>query len=154
MNKPMTKENFLLAVRHEIDALKKHADPREIHGLRFSTFDPDSPQDCIYGQMTESCTSDRAKELMYLCVLAISDFSLDSEGSWKSRTSKTILESGMNGSFDAQGWKKDSRVSLTGNRRNYSYMTALEVYILLKTDSHEQVINYLKGNLDTLTLEL
>lgn len=60
----MKKSDFLSAVKHEVESLKKFATPKEIERLDLSRFNPDNQEQCIYGQMTGSCESNRAKELM------------------------------------------------------------------------------------------
>lgn len=55
------------AVEAEARALRNHATQDEIDMLDFDELDPLDPDQCIYGQMTGNCYSDRAKELIELC---------------------------------------------------------------------------------------
>jgi len=50
-------------VIQELHALKKNATPSEIALLDIKTFKAYTKNQCIYGQMTGSCDSARAKEL-------------------------------------------------------------------------------------------
>lgn len=47
--------------------LRKFATKEEINSLEFKTFDANSPEDCIYGQMTSDCFSKRSKNLIINC---------------------------------------------------------------------------------------
>jgi len=64
----MRKEKILedLAIE-EAKNLKNLAKPEEINNLNPASFDPTDPARCIYGQMTGSCWSDRANELIIKC---------------------------------------------------------------------------------------
>lgn len=59
----MKKAEFLLEVQAELDNIKTNATKEELGKLRIDSFSVNSPTRCIYGLMTGSCISDRAKEL-------------------------------------------------------------------------------------------
>lgn len=67
----ITKKQFLSDVMHEIEMLKEHATLVEKERLDFKQFDPADIQCCIYGQLTGSCESNRAKELMDLSCIRV-----------------------------------------------------------------------------------
>lgn len=60
-------KRFKELVTNEAILLKKHATKEEISRLNFDTINPTHNFKCIYGQMTGSCESFRAHELMLLC---------------------------------------------------------------------------------------
>jgi len=62
--KKLTKSEFINDVIKEVKSLKKHATKRELSKLDFTTFNQQDPKECIYGQMTGDCESDRSKKLM------------------------------------------------------------------------------------------
>ena len=137
----MTKKEFLDAVAHEIKMLKQHATPYELNGLWLTTFDPDEPNNCIYGQITGACNTPRAKELMDLCCIKEVD--------------NTPIESGINFSgikpfieveeYKGQDWA-------TNNKRHLSYFSALETYIYFKDAKINHVISFLRGEINELKL--
>ncbi len=142
--KKITKKQFLADVRHEIDMLKLHATDAEKSRLDFSDFDPESPYNCIYGQMCGDCENIHAKELMSKACIRVFD-----------RRSRTQLEliSGpiidsirwVNGAYNAQMWDGDNRIG-------YQYLSALEGYILTEGSKNKSIISYIKGETNTLTL--
>lgn len=76
-------------VKDEAIALRQHATPHELAMLDIDTLD-NTPNDCIYGQMTGYCNSPRAVELIENCcsrVYESSDYRLN--GSPKERTRST-----------------------------------------------------------------
>lgn len=139
MKKPtqITKKQFLKDVKYEIDNLKKHATDTEKSRLNFYAFDPEGVRDCIYGQMTGDCKSHRASELIGLCCrrVVVNYGKLDSF--------ETILPV-VNGKFD-----KDS---FNSNRGELLYLSSLEGYIFAEEAKNEDVINYLRGYSNTLSL--
>ena len=59
----MKKLVFIKQVYEELKTIKEKATPNEINQLKLSGFNHTDYRYCIYGQMTGSCISDRAKEL-------------------------------------------------------------------------------------------
>ena len=140
----MKKQDFLEEVRREIKAIKEHATLEEINLLDINYLNATSPEYCIYGQLTGSCESLRAKTLMQKgCVRVVnttgSNLAFDIEGSTFQNIKKYI-----NGLFKGKGWG--------GRSRNYSYLSALECYIMLKGAKNANIIAYLKGEKETLNL--
>lgn len=60
-------ERLKILVVQEADNIKQFARPEEIRELSFKQFHPTLMAHCIYGQMTGSCYSVRAVELLTLC---------------------------------------------------------------------------------------
>lgn len=58
------RKEFLQDVMNEINHIKANATQEEISRLDFDNFNSAYKDRCVYGQMTGSCDSDRAKELM------------------------------------------------------------------------------------------
>ena len=52
----------------EIENIRKYATKEEKGKLDAETFDGSMENTCVYGQMTGSCSSDRAKELIAKCI--------------------------------------------------------------------------------------
>lgn len=59
----MNKQKIIDAVIHEIKGIREHATLEERNDLFFAYLDPRHENKCIYGQMTGSCYSKRAKEI-------------------------------------------------------------------------------------------
>jgi len=57
-------KDYLYLVKKEIRYLKKNASRKELLRLNFKKLNPLLSRSCIYGQMTDSCYSDRARELI------------------------------------------------------------------------------------------
>lgn len=139
----MKKRDFLDAVEHEIKSLKENALPEEIAKLDFDKFDHESPFNCIYGQMTGTCASNRAKALMSKCCIKALDNSLE------------ILKSGSPVFFKSirdYVFKSNNKKSWTSVVRTFKFLSALEAYIYLKDAKNEHIISFLKGETKRLKL--
>jgi hypothetical protein len=141
--KPMKKSEFLEDVAHEINALMENATKEELNRLNIFDFNPTDIDNCIYGQMTGSCESMRAKDLMDTSCIKVFDIKggHDIEG----RTF-TNVKSQINGANTGQTW------GVVGQLRTYRYLSALEGYIQLKGAKNSHIINYMKGKVETLKL--
>lgn len=115
-------------VLQEIDNLKIHATQDEIAKLDFTTFKPFKADRCIYGQMTGSCFSDRATSLLNLCAVPYSYYT---------------------SSYERYLREPDFRRKPGDWQRGFS---ALEFYVDSIYDGNEQIIAYLKGEIQTLNL--
>ena len=137
--KKITKKQFLADVEHEIDMLKLHATDEEKEYLDFDSFDPDKPKKCIYGQITGNCNSHRAMQLMQLgCVRIVHN---PGNRAYKF----TEMKPRINGAFMPETWDRD--------RDDFpNFLSCLEAYILLDDAKNKQIIQYIKGETDTLTL--
>lgn len=138
--KTITKAQFLKDVKHEIDMLKKYATEEEKYNLNFRRFSSSNVHECIYGQLTGNCSSIRAKQLMDLsCIRVLSDNPIKRNG-----ISFEILKKYINGKYTGQDWEDGDR--------GLDYLSSLEGYINLDDAKNEQIIQYIKGEIDTLTL--
>lgn len=148
----ITKKEFLKDVAHEINQLKNNATKEELTRLDFSTLNPNKAPLCIYGQITGSCENKRTKELMNKSCIRVVHGELNGEdigltsGLFATRTRETFrdIKKFINGSNESQMWDEDDR--------NYSYLSSLETYILLKGAKNKHIIDYLQGKVETLSL--
>lgn len=143
----ITKEQFLQDVRTEVEALKANATKEEIAKLDIEHFHPDSKQDCIYGQMTGSCESHRAKELMDSACVRVTNSTF-----FMGTFTFDNLATHINGEYTGQTWEGESNDERY--LRKFSYISMLEMYIFLKGASPKNIIDYLKGEVETLELPL
>ncbi len=144
MNK---KEEFLKDVMHEINMLKQHATKEEKKNLNFDSFNPITPKQCIYGQMTGNCYTKRAKELMDLSCIKV----MDLEEGVREIEDVSIEDEAfaINGKYTGQAWRGDAG---TYYDRNYKHLSALEGYICTKNAKTEEILSYIKGEINTLSL--
>lgn len=143
------KRDLLLeSVAHEVKMLKQHATPEEIKRLNLTIFNPDSRYNCIYGQMTHDCSSERAKELMDVACDRVWDLSSTKYmGVWdlKGGLLDERLDN-LNGNYEGQPWD--------GEDRRFNYLSALEGYICLKDAKVSHIIDYLKDTENKIELNL
>lgn len=151
----MKKQDFLNDVEYEVKMLKKHATEKELDKMDFNKLNSQHPEFCIYGQITGDCQSKRAKILMDKSCIRVMDIG----GGARDLLKKTFLEikKGINGKNNGQGWLNDGgdrdHVSLFGKgSRDYRYLSVLEGYICTKGAKTEHIIQYLKGEIETLKL--
>lgn len=142
--KKITKKQFLADVMHEINMLKLHATTIEKGKLDFYYFNPESPRNCIYGQITGDCRSSRAKQLIDTCCIRVIDTTLRNVN----KGSFDLIKDLINGEYTGQMW--DS----TGSRKTWVHLSSLEGYIQLEnTEVNRNIIAYIKGETDTLKLQ-
>lgn len=150
MKKQITKQQFLLDVAKEIQALKKNATTKEIAELDLDSLHPVSKHDCIYGQMTGSCNSPRAIKLILKCCPRYTYES--SNGLNYSEIKKYV-----NGKtpIDSAGKKIKSPNDLGDVRKRglgLGIYSAIETYIMLNGAKNKNVINFLKSKTNKLIL--
>jgi hypothetical protein len=120
----MKKAEFLQLVQIELDNIKEKATKEEIGNLNFGRFDHKNRYNCIYGQMTIYCDSNRSRELQV----------------------KTFLLLGSDISTEYLPFSRQSMEE--GN-----YYTALEKYLyMVRSPQHKKVIKYLKSEINTIKL--
>jgi len=142
----MNKKEFLDAVTHEVVSLKKFATKKELRKLNVESLDPDNKENCIYGQMTGDCSSERAKALMDKSCIIVT-MKVSGSIQFLDEDFKTIKKF-INGKNEGQGWGIDN----WGLHRNYSHLSALEAYICLKNAKNNKIIEFLRGESDKLVL--
>lgn len=141
----ISKEQFIADVRHEVEMLKKHGFKKELAQLDFSHFDYNSPRNCIYGQMTGSCESPRAKSLMTKACVRVTHVAEGVDGIVGEFDEMKDL---INGKYTGQPWKHKERF------RTYNFLSMIETYICLHGSKPKNIIDYLKGEVETLELPL
>ena len=128
------------AVKLEAKNLKENATKKELKKLDFDELKPNHHESCIYGQMTGSCFSKRAVELINGCAPSLLDGKISDE-------------------FDTTELKlrkfvKDMR---SRNDDDETFWSPIEVFIVEERNkengNNERLINYLKGLTDKLILE-
>jgi hypothetical protein len=148
------KTEFLQAVEAEVRAIKLHATTDEI-GRLLSEFCGDSQTRCVYGQLTGSCESPRAKELMELSCQRVVATELNSKRRLRF-VSSFFTRAVSRKTFTAlKNFVRPAGTSLKmwiEEDRNYDYLSALETYILTDNSNDTAIINYLKGTSDILNL--
>lgn len=147
----MKKSEWLTDVKNEIDALKENATKEELSRLDYKSFDPKHADHCVYGQLTGDCATPRAKELMDIACLRVMDFS----GKFDEIDDETFtgIQQFINGANKGQGWKEWEDLGGAVNYfRQYKFMSSLEAYIQLKGAKNKSIIQYLKGERNTLNL--
>lgn len=141
-----TQEQFLQDVKAEADALRQHATAYEVAKLNFETLDSSKSSRCIYGQMTDYCYSQRAAELIQQCTpryfrgTAIL-------GNHENRKSITDIIAATN--------SKRVKNFVSSRQNGFSpeaHFSAIEAYIGWNLANNADLIAYLKGETDTLTL--
>lgn len=129
----------------EANKIKQFATVEERSMLNFETLNPIKRQHCIYGQMTGDCDSVRAIELIEKCAAR---FVADSSLTYiRSEGFKRIQEK-INGTRVNN--LQDKRSSVWGPHIAHSSM--IEAYILLRDANNEGLIEYIKGESDTVEL--
>jgi hypothetical protein len=143
------KWNFLNDVMHEVEMLRQHATPDEVANLNLATFDPKTIYNCIYGQMTGRCTSNRAKELMDVaCIRMVHNPSNYCDGmEYYKPLDVDDARFNVNGEYNPA-----EMFNSHFGGRTFSYMSAIEGYILTENANIEGIMAYLKGETDTLEL--
>jgi len=130
----MQKEKILTYVQQEIDNLREYATDEQKSKLDFSNFDPDKVHYCIYGQMTGNCYSQEAIKLMKKCLV------------------KGVLVGS-----DPLVSEIIPRYKFPFSRRHsliYRRHSVLENFIVFYPENNEDIIKYIKGDINELNLEV
>jgi hypothetical protein len=122
---------FLKMVRVEATHLRDNATKEEKANLNFDSIDPYSSSDCIYGQMTGNCESDRAHKLCPKTIAVL--FLITPSVKRAAETSRTLEKE----DDDDDGW--------------FCY-TPIEVYVGAAGSNASGLLKYIKGTNKTLKL--
>lgn len=117
-------EELKQEVIKEAELLKLHARLEELDALNIALLDTDSRYDCIYGQMTGDCFSERAYHLIAHCGRPVS-YSL---------------------------CKIDMRNFNSCNTLRGMGYTAIEVYISMIGSGNDALVEFLRGEREQLTV--
>lgn len=134
-----TKSQFLDDVKKEAKALKEHATKEEIRLLSLGTLDPQNKLMCIYGQMTGTCVSRRAAELIDKCCKKY--FKLYPQ-----------INTGMRHVSESLMTSINEFVSERSESLKIKHLSSIETYIMQPFAKNDNLIAYLKG--ETKKLEL
>ena len=119
-------------VIEEATKLKKHATQEELNELDFNSLNPGRIDLCVYGQMTGNCHTKRAEELMRTCCKRVYNTDAGS-----------VRNCSVNGSPE--------------NKRRDYFWSPIEVFIdqyrNQKNGNNEQLIKFLKGEIDVLNFK-
>ena len=118
--------NLIELVKDEAAKLKQLATKEERSKLSIRDLIPSEPRRCIYGQMTSSCYSERAQELINAC-----------------------CETGFGNIMKPTRSRKMTRTSGT------TVWSPIETYILNDVEGKgtKKLLRYLKGTTDTLDIK-
>lgn len=121
-------------VIREAKRLKKHATEEELNKLDFKVLNPVDQYNCIYGQMTRGCFSERATGLIKVSCDAV--FQCAGENISKGY--------GLEGGAD-----RDPKIA-----RRFNYFSPIEVFIARpingRNGNNKKLISFLKGETKTL----
>lgn len=131
-------------VKEEAKNLKKHADKKQLENLNFKFLDFDSPERCIYGQITGDCFSEEAHNLIQKCAKRVYKSNYN-ELNWESNISTCKL----NGKPEIKKGLGRDRVEL--------FYSPIEVFIAqdknITNGNNEKLVNYLKGKITRLNFK-
>lgn len=139
-----TVEQFLEDVRQEAQALRENATKEELAKLNFDKLRPSRPSGCIYGLMTGHCDSRRGTELIFICCPRYVN-----NPQSKCTPLKNLVEH-VNGSKIKGVESADDFYD--HRERGFYHLSAIEAYIMSPEGNNENLISYLKGEIDTLEL--
>lgn len=114
-------------VTQEAKNIRKYATKDERARLDFERLIPQSPRRCIYGQMTGTCRSSRAIQLLSKCALPY----------WSFKTSRKLPE---------------AKRKNTSYGESDIYFSPIESYIMQPKADNKALIAFIKGETDTLSL--
>lgn len=141
-----TKEQFLSDVTVEAKALRATATKEERMNLSANRVFYDSTQDCIYGQISGSCFSSRASELIQACCPRYFVNKINADPLTQVRVGGfNIIAESVNG----------DRVVGFENRRSHYYMhySAIEIYISTKNANITSLVAFLREETEELNLD-
>ena len=134
----MKEITFLKAVVKECENIKKLTTKEEKNKLNTDMLNPSWYTTCIYGQMTGHCSSGRAKELINECC------------------SLTVVNDAHEPTISLQRVCTVAKRGAGAENRmltNVKFYSELEAYILTADANNAKILSFIKGQLDTLTIE-
>lgn len=139
----MDRKELIEAVKVEAANLRKYATKEELNRLDLQSFNPKEEHFCIYGQMTGSCWSARASNLI------------------KSSAPVCLgeIQGGHKLEIKALNYTPDDWESYDGTCKDYTcrHWSPIESYIWDEDNSqklqNKKLISYLKGETNELNLE-
>lgn len=139
------KDQFIWDVTNEVIALKKHATPEERAKLNILLLSPRSEYQCFYGQITGSCFSKRAAELMQLCCTRYFFVGALGDEDGENPIEKALVHiDGVNGKNLYDRRKRGSKKPVI--------FSALEIYITRDGALNQNIISYLQNETKKLDI--
>jgi hypothetical protein len=129
-------------VRKEAEALRVHATKEELSKLDFFNLKPRREDCCIYGQMCGSCHSIRAVDLIQKSTPRF----------FKDQGFTSIIYDGFEGVQKRVNGETVENFIEDRTNLKVGHYSAIEAYILLPEAKNANLIAYLRGETDTLTL--
>lgn len=129
----------------EATKLKELATPEELKKLRFSNLVSTSSRDCIYGQMTGNCYSNRAGVLITSCAEKV--YSVDSDLEYQAKSIYDKVKPNGKPKLDEDGGRFETE---------YEWFSPIEVFINYNQwgdgtpVNSGRLIDFLKGETETL----
>jgi hypothetical protein len=141
------KEQFIWEVINEAIALRTHATQQERNKLCIQLLNPRSQTNCIFGLMTGDCDSTRALELIQKCA---SRYVVDCNFTAIKFDGFNRIKEHINGRYvENLSEKRHNRFSNAD-----AYYATIEAYILLPKAKNENLIAYLRGDIEELDIYL
>lgn len=137
----MTIKEFKSLVIDEAVKLKAAATKDELSKLDFENLDGNSSYRCIYGQITGHCYSKRASQLLTQCAMGV----VHKSDTFKKDDFRAILKSDI----------RPMAVQYDTFYENWSdrCFSAIELSLFDMIEWHKPLIDFLKGETDTLVLD-
>lgn len=133
----MISQQLVDEVVKEATKLRDTATAEELELLDFDEFDPLDVESCVYGQMTSECTSRRAVRLIRSCATKI----LFAAGGTPCEASCSLEH------CSKKDFESERRIGIVSH-----YFSPIEIYIAQDEADSKHLIDFLKGNVDTLDL--
>lgn len=144
-----TKEQFLKDVEKEVRALKRNATEEELSNLDALILNPQSQRSCIYGQLTGSCHSLRASQLIFNCCKRFVEFP-DGVDVFHADKGFSKIKGLINGS-KIKG-VKDADQFYDTRSWDIKYFSSIETYIMFPNAKNKNLIAFLRGERKDLVL--
>lgn len=145
MTTTYTFEQLKEDVRKEAEALRVHATKEERDRLEFTSLTPTNTYGCIYGQMTGNCYSQRASLLIHACCVRY----------FKHNVVPALFDTPSNMrriQEHVNGIVVDDFINERSLSKAESHFSAIEAYICLPEANNANLIAFLRGETETLTL--
>lgn len=140
-------DQFIWEVINEAIALRQYATKEEREKLCFRLLNSMSQTNCIFGLMTGDCDSPRALELIQKCA---SRYVVDCNFTAIKYDGFNRIKEHINGQYvENLSEKRHNRFT-----NAEAYYATIEAYILLPNAKNENLIAYLRGDIEELDIYL
>lgn len=140
-------------VRKEAEALRVHATKEEKDRLDITTFNPSHYDNCIYGQLTQSCFSPRASFLIFNCCKRYFKSWDEDDMTMEEHAKAGQVLSVVNGeTIEGVGSAEDLNEHRAAHSFGVFHFSAIEAYIMTPEANNASLISFLRGETETLEL--